>query len=96
LKISYPPVSAAFNMFNIQQETQESHISDSGAHHIEFLRNIKFDMVLFIIEYKDGISITWNYKKARFSPDMIEYISNGYQKLLREISDEGNDSLEKN
>jgi amino acid adenylation domain-containing protein len=86
LKVKYPPVSAAINMFNIQQDTQEFRMSDIEAHHIENLRDIKFDMVLFLIEYKDGISVMWNYKKARFKPGTIEYISKGYHKLLRDIA----------
>ena len=85
LKVQYPPVSAAFNMFNLRQSTQETRITDSEAHHIDTVRDIKFDMVLYVEEYQNGMSVGWNYRKARFQPQTIEYIGKGYQKLLRDI-----------
>jgi non-ribosomal peptide synthetase component F len=88
LKVNYPPISAAFNMFNIQQETQKSSVSDSEAHHLDAIPNIKFDMVLFVVEYKDGIGVMGSYKKARFKPGTIEYISRGYHKLLKDIANQ--------
>jgi fengycin family lipopeptide synthetase D len=88
LNLNYPPVSAAFNMLNVRQDTREIGSNDSEIHQIAPPRSVKFNMLMLVTEHKNGLSIRWNYKKACFKPETIEFISKGYQKLLKDIIDQ--------
>ncbi|MDQ1351767.1 MAG: Amino acid adenylation protein, partial [Acidobacteriota bacterium] len=84
LKMSYPDIAAAFNMLNIPGA---SAFEDNGySQHQEKLQGAKFDLGVFVSEYKDGIGLQWHYKKALFEPGTIESIAQLYLDFLANLS----------
>jgi hypothetical protein len=89
LKINYPDIPAAFNMLNLQEETGEEEIETFPPGHIRGpIPDVKFDIELYVTEYKNGIEVFWNYNKSLFKPSTIELISRGYLKLLNYITNQ--------
>jgi non-ribosomal peptide synthetase component F len=86
MKIVYPHVSAAFNMFNMQQEdTAKIERDNIDPAHTEGAGNIKFDMIIFVTEYKNNIELLLNYKKSLFKPATIEMFAGGYRRLISDL-----------
>jgi non-ribosomal peptide synthetase component F/acyl carrier protein len=87
LKIKYPTISVFFNMINIES-THREELTDFTCYHIEKVQEAKFDMVCYLIEYKNGIDISCHYLKDRFKPISIEKLMHLYTKVLEGISRE--------
>ncbi|MCI0471795.1 MAG: condensation domain-containing protein, partial [Candidatus Aminicenantes bacterium] len=87
LKIPYPQVKTAFNMLNMQDETLKLEREYVDPYHID-IRNVKFDMVLFITEYKNSIELLWSYKTAVLKSGDIEFIGSGYRDFLEILTRE--------
>jgi amino acid adenylation domain-containing protein len=85
LKIKYPDISAFFNM-SIFGGTQQQRLENLGAYHLEFVQEAKFNMVCFMMDYKNGIEIIIHYYKKRFKPGKIEKLMETYLKILEAIS----------
>jgi hypothetical protein len=51
-------------------------------YHTADIGEVKFDMEPYISEYKNGIDISWNYKRGMFKPGTIGYMVKEYIKLL--------------
>ncbi len=85
LKIKYPEVSVFFNMVNLGT-THREHLADLESRHIEKAQDAKFDIVCYLAEYQNGISIECHYFKDRFKPESIEKIMALYTKVLENIS----------
>jgi len=54
------------------------HIGESG--------EVKFKLVLYVTEYKNGIEIRWEYRKSLFKPETIERIAGKYLQVIDEIT----------
>ncbi len=85
LKVGYPEVSTAFNMFNTTEEVGKIGEGYFEPYHTDNVWNVKFDMALYVTEYRDDIGINWDYNASRYRPETIESVGGGYQRLLREI-----------
>jgi len=85
LKIKYPDISTFFNMSTFG-DVEKQQLTDGGAYHIEDVQDAKFDMVLYLTEYKNGVEINTHYLKALFEPLTIEKIMQKYVKILEGIS----------
>ncbi|MCU0288758.1 MAG: amino acid adenylation domain-containing protein, partial [Acidobacteria bacterium] len=87
LKMPYPEVPVSFNMLNIQENSQVMELENFETGHSEDLDPgaAKFDLALYITEYKKCIVINWNYKRSLFKPQTIEILANGYLELLNAI-----------
>ncbi len=84
LKMSYPDIAAAFNMLNIPGTSAVE--ENENSQHQEKLQGSKFDLTVFVSEYKDGIGLQWHYKKALFNPGTIESIAQLYLEFLANLS----------
>ncbi|MGD2087210.1 MAG: amino acid adenylation domain-containing protein [Candidatus Aminicenantes bacterium] len=83
-KIPYPEISVFFNMSTFGGTTGEN-LKDFASYHIEQVQQAKFDIVSYIVEYKNGIDIETHYFKELFKPMTIEKIMNMYLLALENI-----------
>ena len=86
MKIQYPTISAAFNLLNMQDISRETELDSLQPLHIQESRQVKYPLVLYLMEYKNGIEIRWEYQKSLFKSEMIENIAGKYLQLLEEIT----------
>ncbi|MCK4258362.1 MAG: amino acid adenylation domain-containing protein [Halanaerobiales bacterium] len=86
LKMRFPEVSVFFNMLNMMETATENELKSFAGEHIENVQDVKFDLEFYVVEYKNGIEIYWNYKNSLFLPETIEYFANEYLKVLGEIA----------
>ncbi|GFZ32347.1 surfactin synthase subunit 2 [Clostridium zeae] len=84
LKIKYPEISVFFNMLNMGQSDREE-LSCLEAYHTEKVQDVKFDIVCYIIEYKNGIQVNCNYLSDLFKPARIEFMMTEYVDLLEDL-----------
>jgi amino acid adenylation domain-containing protein len=87
LNIKYPRVPVFFNMQNIV-ESQQERMEDFDEGHIEELQDTKFDIVFYLMEFKDGLSVMCHYYKELFYPESIEKICRLFITLLSGIGEE--------
>jgi non-ribosomal peptide synthetase component F len=85
LKSKYPEISVFFNM-SIFGDMQQQSLENTGAYHVEFVQEAKFNMVCYMMDYKNGIEIKIHYYKKRFKPEKIEKLMETYLKILEAIS----------
>jgi acyl carrier protein len=88
MKIQYPTISAAFNLLNMQDISREMELDSLEPVHIEESRQVKYHLILYMIEYKNGIEIRWEYQKALFKPETIESIAGKYLQVMDEITED--------
>ncbi|MCP5049023.1 MAG: amino acid adenylation domain-containing protein, partial [bacterium] len=88
LKLKYPKVSLAFNMLNLEETSTDLELENIESYHSESARDVKFDIELYVSEFKNGIEFNCIYRKSCFRLSTIEYIMNAYLKLLENISAE--------
>jgi hypothetical protein len=86
MKIPYPGISAAFNLLNMQDISRETELDSLEPVHIEESREVKYPLVLYVTEYKNGIEIRWEYQKSLFKPETIESIASKYLQVMVEIT----------
>jgi len=82
LKIKYPDVPTSFNFLNIQEQTLSLDIESAKIGKNGTIQDVKFDIELYITEYKNGISLDWRFRKSLFDFASIEYIVGEYHKLI--------------
>jgi amino acid adenylation domain-containing protein len=87
LDFKSPNVSNSFNMLNIQDASTQIELGSLESFHRASIQDVKFDLSLFLIEYKNGIELRWNYRKSLFTPDTIENMAQSYIELMDEITD---------
>ena len=92
LNISYPKISAFFNMLNMG-DSDKQYIEDYSEYHINKMQSVKFDMAWYITEYANGIEIICSYLLALFEPSRMEYIMKMYMKVLNYILENPNKKL---
>jgi len=88
LKMSYPRISAAYNMLNIQESKKEEVGEPFEPGFYTDVKDVKFDMELYISEYRNSIEMFWIFRKAMFGKEAIEYLTTTYSDLLKELSEE--------
>lgn len=82
LKMRYPDISVFFNMLNFSSSNNMETIKSFEDYHIEKVQNAKFDIVIYLMEYENGMEITCNYKKNLFKLSTIQYIMKEYVNLI--------------
>jgi non-ribosomal peptide synthetase component F len=85
LKIKYPEVSVFFNM-SIFGDTVRQSLKRDAAYHIQWVQDAKFDMVCYLGEFNNGITIETHYFKELFKPITIERIMQLYRVIMEDIS----------
>jgi acyl carrier protein len=82
LKMKHPDIPVAFNMVNLGDEAQMADIDSFAPYHETNLMDVKFDIEVYIAEFKNGINIYCKYRKELFKPSTIEYNMKEYISLL--------------
>lgn len=93
LKIKYPEISVFFNMLNMGQSDREE-LKSLEPYHTEKVQDVKFDLVCYIIEYKNGIQINCNYLSSLFKPARIQYMMTEYVALLENLVESPDEIVE--
>jgi amino acid adenylation domain-containing protein len=81
-KMRYPDIQVFFNMLNFSTSNAMERILSFDERHVQKVQNAKFDMVLYLTEYSNGIEISCNYKSSRFNSTTIQYLMNEYLKVI--------------
>ncbi|MGE5343370.1 MAG: non-ribosomal peptide synthase/polyketide synthase [Candidatus Omnitrophota bacterium] len=82
MKMRYPEISISFNMLHIRESAALEEYKNTEPVHVPDWQETKFDLEPYLTEYKNGIHMSWSYKKHVFKPQTIEYMVEEYQKLL--------------
>ncbi len=85
LKIKYPQLSFFFNMVNTINPNLPV-LDNTEAYHLETVQDAKFDIALYLTEYKDGINLVCCYYSQLFMPETIEKMMQMYIHLLKRIA----------
>jgi acyl carrier protein len=93
LNIRYPEVPVSFNMLNLGKTNSQMELKDPEFRHVQEIQDVKFDIEPYVVEYKNGIRMTWNFKKKMFKPETIEYYTREYTKLLDFFTKEPNKEI---
>ncbi|MCP4150789.1 MAG: AMP-binding protein, partial [bacterium] len=94
LKKPYPEIPLSFNMLNQQDNTAHLRQEDLRHRHEKNAGDVKFNIELYVTEYKNTLETRWVYKKARFKPETVEKIARGYLELLKIITTHWNEKKE--
>ncbi len=84
-KLKYPELSVFFNMLTFGN-TQKEDLDNMEPYHIEEVQDAKFDIVCYLSEHRNGVSIDTHYRKTRFRPETIEKILKSYSVILSAIA----------
>ncbi|MCP4157116.1 MAG: hypothetical protein GY757_55910, partial [bacterium] len=85
LKIKYPDISVFFNMTTLGDSNRQTK-DDFETYPLEYVPNVKFDMVFYVAEYENAVGIDIHYSTALFTPGKIEKLMNMYRKILEDIA----------
>jgi amino acid adenylation domain-containing protein len=86
LQVRYPGITVFFNMQVAgSQKTLNPEIHSPS--HIGRVQDAKFDLVLYLAEYSNGIEINTHYYSELFKPQTIEKIMELYKKIMDSITD---------
>ncbi len=86
LKMRYPDIPVSFNMLNIGDTNKMEKPGIDESPHIPGISDVKFDIELYIAEYKNAIDIIWTYRKNMFHPDSIDFMMKEYIELVEFFS----------
>lgn len=82
LKKKMPDLKVFFDMLNQKVDEKNEVLPNYNSHHISWVQDAKYDLYLLITEYKNGIELFWNYRKALFSKETIEKYAEIYNQFL--------------
>ncbi len=86
LKMRYPDIPVSFNMLNIGDTHKMEKPGLDESPHIPDISDVKFDIELYITQYKNAIDIIWTYRKNMFHPDSIDFLMKDYIELVEFFS----------
>jgi amino acid adenylation domain-containing protein len=86
LKVRYPEISVMYNMFNMNRETAQIELSNTESGHMEKVPDAKFDVELYIMQYKNGIDVQCHYRKEKYKKERIQRMMSEYRELARNIA----------
>jgi len=82
LNMKFPDVNVFFNMLNLGTGTLEKNLDSMESFHTDEVIDVKFDLMIYISEYKNGIRLNCNYKKAMFKPSTISSNMERYLNII--------------
>jgi amino acid adenylation domain-containing protein len=82
LNMTFPRINVFFNMFNLDDSKPQTLLDSLEPYHSEEGNEVKFDFILYLLEYKNGIDLRCNYKKSLFSPAAVESIMERCLKVI--------------
>jgi non-ribosomal peptide synthetase component F len=83
LKMKYPDIPVAFNMLNLSDDSRQSEMAETQAGHSPDVVYAKFDIEVYMTEYKNGIGAYWIYRQTCFSPDLFADFVAEFEKIVR-------------
>ncbi|MCK4761088.1 MAG: hypothetical protein KAW12_02745, partial [Candidatus Aminicenantes bacterium] len=83
LGIRFPDIPASINMVNLGDTAFSGQLEPFDSYHIEQAQDVKFDIEVYITEYRDGIDMYWAYKKNMFEPATIAHMVDLYIELAQ-------------
>jgi amino acid adenylation domain-containing protein len=86
LKMRFPTINIFFNMFGTRSEKELEELKNFEESGIERVRDIIFDIMVYLKEYSNGIKIESHYNKHLFKQDTIAYILREYNKLTEWVA----------
>ena len=82
LKIKFPSLNVFFNMANLDDSKLETDLESMEPYHREEGNEVKFDLIMYVTEYRNGIELRCDYKKVLFDPAAISSVMTGYLKVI--------------
>jgi amino acid adenylation domain-containing protein len=82
LKMKYPDIPLSFNLLNMQDISLSQELHPFDPHHIDYCQDIKFDMEMYLAEFKNGIAVRLSYKRDLYKHETVKYITGEYIKSL--------------
>ena len=72
----------------MQDISRETELDSLESFHLGESQDVKFSLVLYVTEYKNGIEMQWHYQKSLLKPETVESIAGKYLQLTDEITSE--------
>jgi non-ribosomal peptide synthetase component F len=82
LNMQFPRINVFFNMLNLDAGSSERELGSTESYHTDEVIDVKFDLMVYISEHKNGIQLSCNYKKALFSPTTVSAVMEKYIKVI--------------
>jgi hypothetical protein len=86
MKKEFPRVGISFNMLNVQDISTETELDSLTSHHNNIHKEMKFDIALSVLEYKNGIEFSWGYRRMIFNPQTMENFAQKYLELIEDLT----------
>lgn len=86
MKRLHPNVTVSFNMLNILDDAAAAEATTIEPTHLQERGDVKFNLALHAVEYKNALEMRWIYKKSLFKPQTIEFIATEYIRLLEAVA----------
>lgn len=87
LKMKFPAIRMFFNMLNIGN-SMGAFIAPFTPQHIDKVQDCKFDVVLYVTEYANGLEIRCDYLTGMYSKETIVYLMERYKQNLMAVSED--------
>jgi tyrocidine synthetase-3 len=82
LKMKYPNIPVSFNLLNMQDISLSQELNPFEPLHIDYYQDVKFDMEMYLAEFKNGIAVRLSYKRDLYKPETVRYFIEEYIKSL--------------
>ncbi len=91
----FPITSVFLNLINYegQQDYANQSLANFSSSHFEQGGKVKFDLNLYMIEYKDGLLVKCDYKNELFLPQTIEVFMDKFVQIIEQVVAEPNTLL---
>jgi amino acid adenylation domain-containing protein len=82
LNLKFPRVNVFFNMLNLGTGPIQEELPSNTPYHTQKVVDVKFDLMLYISEFKNGIQIDCHYNKALFRAATVVSVMEKYSKII--------------
>jgi iturin family lipopeptide synthetase B len=88
LDMKFPEIPLLFNMFSLNESAlqQKLEASELEPYHIANVQDAKFEMVIFVAEYKNAVQVDCQYWKAVYKKERIHYMMQKYLGVLKAVA----------
>ena len=93
-KIKYPEINVFFNMSLFGIARGENHNDSHAPRHIEAVQNAKFDLVSYLGEDRNRVTVETHYYRELFKPVTLEKVMQLYLAILEHIGKEPGKKIE--
>lgn len=81
LRMPFPPINVFFNMLNIDGAALEQNMDCFEARHMDEAIEMKFELMMYVSEYANGIELYCNYRKAVIDPVTTASLMDRYVRI---------------